>query len=152
ELVLNDGSVVEAVRASISIPGIFIVAKREGRYLVDGVLVNPVPVSVLKSMGAELTIAVNVLPHATARDKSYWLRKQGTEATKEPNIFHVLMQSIYIGTHSLASSNLKNADIAIEPAVAHIGPNEFDRADECIQQGELAAKKAIPQIKRLLAA
>ena len=152
ELVINDGSVVEAIRASISIPGIFTVAKREGRYLVDGGLVNPVPVSVLKNMGAELTIAVNVFPHATARDKSYWLRKREAEATKEPNIFHILMQSIYIGTHSLALSALKNADIAIEPAVAHIGPYEFNRADKCIQQGELAAKKSIPQIKRLLAA
>jgi len=151
EMVIDKDSVVEALRASISIPGIFTVVKREGQYLVDGGLVNPVPVSVLKGMGAEITIAVNVLPHATARDKSYWLRKQGTEANKEPNIFHILMQSIYIGTHSLALSAIKNADIAIEPEVAHIGPNEFSRAKECIRQGELAAQKSISQIKRQLA-
>ena len=66
EVVIDQGSVLEGVRASISIPGIFTVAKREGRYLVDGGLVNPVPVSVLKKMGADFIIAVNVMPDVGA--------------------------------------------------------------------------------------
>lgn len=151
EVVISEGSVVEAIRASISIPGIFTVVKREGRYLVDGSLVNPVPVSVLKTMGADLIIAVNVIPDITARDRTRWLEKQRKQEAREPNIFHILMQSIYIGTHSLAKSSLEGADIAIEPRVAHIGPAEIHRAKECIQQGALAAQKAIPEIKRQLA-
>jgi len=67
EVVLNEGSVPEAVRASISIPGIFTVVKMDNRYLVDGGLVNPVPVSVAREMGADLVIAVNVIPPVARR-------------------------------------------------------------------------------------
>ena len=150
EVVISEGSVVEAVRASISIPGIFTLAKQKGRYLVDGGLVNPVPVSVLKRMGADFIIAVNVIPDIMARDRSHWLDKEKAKDTKEPNIFHILMQSIYIGSHSLARASLENADIVIEPEVAHIGPSEFNRAQEFIQQGELATQKSIPELKRRL--
>ena len=62
EVVIERGSVPEALRASISVPTIFTVVKWEGRYLVDGGLVNPVPVSVVKRMGADFVIAVNVAP------------------------------------------------------------------------------------------
>jgi NTE family protein len=62
EVVINSGSVSDALRASISIPGIFTVVKREGRYLVDGGLTTPVPVNVVKQMGADFIIAVNVNP------------------------------------------------------------------------------------------
>ena len=64
EVVIDQGLVLEAVWASLSIPGIFSIVKTGGRYLVDGGLVNPVPVSVLKKMGADFIIAVNVLPDA----------------------------------------------------------------------------------------
>lgn len=62
EVVLSDGSLVEAVRASISIPGIFTPVEHSGRYLVDGGLVNTVPVSVCREMGADYVIGVNVIP------------------------------------------------------------------------------------------
>lgn len=152
EVVISEGLVVEAVRASISIPGIFTLAKQKGRYLVDGGLVNPVPVSVLKRMGADFIIAVNVIPDIMARDRSHWLGKQGAEVAKEPNIFHILMQSIYIGTHALAKLSFEEADIVIEPRVAHIGPTDFHHAQECIQQGELATQKFISELKGKLSA
>jgi len=152
EIVISEGSVIEAIRASISIPGIFTPAKIEGRYLVDGGLVNPIPVSILQQMGAEFIIAVNVLPDITARDKSHWLSNEGVEAAKEPNILYILMQSIYIGSYSLARSSLINADIVIAPKVAHIGPGDFHHAQKCIQQGEIAAQKSVAELKRKLAA
>ncbi len=152
EVVITEGSVVEAIRASISIPGIFTVAKRGGRYLVDGGLVNPVPVSVLKRMGADFTIAVNVIPDVTARDRSHWIAKERAKGYRKPSIFHILMQSIYIGTHSLAKSSLEDANIVIEPEVAHIGPGDFHRAEECIQQGEVATQNSIAELKRQLEA
>jgi len=147
EMVLSEGSVVEAIRASISIPGIFTPAKREGRYLVDGGLVNPVPVSVLKRMGADFTIAVNVIPDITAIDRSHWLAKQGAKA---PNILNIVMQSIYIGSRSLARSSLEDADIIIEPRVAHISPADFHSAKECIQEGERVTQDSIPIIKKAI--
>ena len=67
EVVLREGSVVEAVRASISIPIIFKVARTNGRYLVDGGLVNNVPVSVAKKMGADFIIAVDITPNKAER-------------------------------------------------------------------------------------
>lgn len=60
EIVLDKGDVIEAVRASISVPGIFTPVRRDGRVLVDGGLVNPVPVSTARSMGAEFVIAVDL--------------------------------------------------------------------------------------------
>ena len=62
EVVLREGSLVEAVRASISLPGIFTPVRIKGRYLVDGGLVSEVPVSVCREMGAEYVIGVNVIP------------------------------------------------------------------------------------------
>ena len=150
EIVINEGSVMEAVRASFSIPGLFSVAKREGKYLVDGGLVNPVPISIVKNMGAEFIIAVNVIPDISAPDKTYWTGRKGRRAFKEPNIIEILMQSIYIGAHPLVQTALKSADLVIEPRVASIGPGDFHRARECILQGELATEDSIPKLKRLL--
>jgi NTE family protein len=69
EVVLNQGDLIEAIRASISIPGIFAPVKKDEGFLVDGGLVNPVPVSVARDMGAEYVIAVN-LNHSIAGKRS----------------------------------------------------------------------------------
>ena len=150
EIVIARGSVPEAVRASISIPGIFTVVKKGGRYLVDGGLVNPVPVNLAKRMGADFIIAVNVIPDVT--DRAHRVDKEGTKGSKEPNIIHILLQSIHIGTYSLVRASFEEADIVIEPDVAHIGAGEFHRAREGILLGERAAQSSIPEIKRKLAA
>lgn len=68
EIVFESGSLIDAVRASISIPGIFRPFKREEVYLVDGGIVNPVPVSVVKDMGAEIIIAVNLNSDSDAEE------------------------------------------------------------------------------------
>ncbi|MFQ5996723.1 MAG: patatin-like phospholipase family protein [Dehalococcoidales bacterium] len=150
EVVIDRGSVPEAVRASISIPALFTVVKRGGRYLVDGGLVSPVPVDLAKRMGADFVIAVNVIPDVA--DRVHRVTKEGMKDFKAPNIIHIVMQSIYVGTSSLVRSNLEGADIVIEPKVAHIGAGDFHHAEECIRQGELAAQSSIPEIKRKLEA
>jgi NTE family protein len=150
EVVITEGSVMEAVRASFSIPGLFSVERRQGRYLVDGGLVNPVPITTVKNMGAEFTIAVNVIPDMSAPDTTPWTGRRGRSGFKEPNIAEILMQSMYIGARPLVQTALKSADLAIEPQVASIGPGDFHRARECILQGELAAADSIPKLKRLL--
>lgn len=60
EVWLNEGPLIEALRASISLPGIFAPVRHDGRWLVDGALVNPLPVSVCQALGAQLVIAVNL--------------------------------------------------------------------------------------------
>jgi len=148
EVVIDSGSVPEALRASISIPGIFTLVKREGRYLVDGGLTTPVPVEVVRRMGADFIIAVNVNPDVA--DRMGRTSQERVAAHKEPNIFQVMMQSIYITTYSLARNSLENADIVIEPDVSHIGAGDFNKARELITRGRQAAQNAIPEIKRKL--
>ena len=150
EVIFDHGSVLAAIRASISIPAIFTLAKWEGRYLVDGGLVNPVPVDVVKRMGADFIIAVNVIPDVA--DRASRVDKKPVAGFKEPNIIHIIMQSIYIGTYSLVSHSLEGADIVIEPRVADIAYGELHRAAECVQRGEVAAQASIPEIKRKLEA
>ncbi len=65
EVWLREGSVVEAVRASSSLPGLFTPVYHNGHWLVDGGLVNPVPVSLCRAMGAELVIAVDLFLQRT---------------------------------------------------------------------------------------
>jgi NTE family protein len=148
EIVINSGSVPEALRASISIPGIFTVVKHEGRYLVDGGLTTPVPVEVVRNMGADFVIAVNVNPDVA--DRMGKTSQKRVSAHKEPNIFQIMMQSIYITTYSLARNSLENADIVIEPDIYNIGAGDFSKARELITRGRQAAEEAIPEIKRKL--
>ena len=60
EVIIQDGDIIEAVRASISVPGVFTPVRKNSAILVDGGLVNPVPVSVVREMGADLVIAVDL--------------------------------------------------------------------------------------------
>ncbi len=136
EVVIKRGLVWEGVRASGSIPILFTAAKWEGRYLVDGALVNPVPVNVLKAMGAAFIIAVNVIPYRTI------------EEVKEPNIFSIIMQMLNISSCQMVKSCLSGADVVIEPQLGHIAANDFHRVQECVRQGELATQGSIPEIKR----
>jgi len=79
EVVIREGDIIEAVRASFSIPGILTPVRRNGRVLVDGGLVNPVPVSVLREMGADFVIAVD-LNHGVVGGRP----SRGTIAPPEP--------------------------------------------------------------------
>ena len=147
EVVIKQGLVWQGVRASGSIPVILSAVKRQGRYLVDGALANPVPVSVLKEMGADFIIAVNVTPDL--RERIHQVSEEQVEA-KEPNILNVIMQMIHIIGYRMVESSLVGADVIIEPQVTHIGWGDFHRAPEYILQGELAARSCILEIKRKL--
>jgi NTE family protein len=149
EIVITSGKVIDALRASISLPGIFTVVKREGRYLVDGGLTTPLPVNVVRSMGADFVIAVNVNPDVTKRlGKAYQAR---IAMHKPPNLLQIMMQSIYITTWALAHASLAAADVAIEPDLGSITSSDFKLAARMIYQGREAAEKALPEIKKKLA-
>jgi len=90
EVVITKGSTVEAVRASISIPGIFTPCKYNESFLVDGGLVNPLPVNCVRDMGADFIIAVNVLP--SPEKESYKLRIKGEE--RKPLTFPITSEIV----------------------------------------------------------
>ena len=143
EVIISQGSVLEGIRASISIPLIFSATRWRGRYLVDGGLINPVPVSTLKNMGADFIIAVNVIPNL----KTELVQ---SEHIKGPGILDIIMHSMYIGNALLVRHSLEGADISIEPQVRHIGAGDFHKAEECILQGKKAAEASIPKIRNQL--
>lgn len=143
EVVIKDGLVASAVRASISIPGIFLPVEWDGRILVDGGLVNPVPVSTVRDMGAEFIIAVNVLPHPQGR-----ISKQGSgDLSRGLNIFAILMQMVDISANLIARASLEGADLVIEPDVAHVSPTDFHLASELIPRGEEAAERVLSMVE-----
>jgi NTE family protein len=154
EVVIKNGPVLDAVIASISWPVIMRLNRRQGRYLVDGGVVNPVPVSVLKDGSADFIIASNVIvpPADRARDyPSATYIQKNNQGIKEPNIFNIMMQFINITSYQAVKHGVTGADVVIKPAVADIGFSDFPRARECIFRGELAAQSSMPEIKGLLA-
>lgn len=149
EVVIRKGSVVEAVRASISMPGIFVPVTLEDRCLVDGGLTNPVPADILHDMGAGLIVAVNVLVEPQESKHAASLSKEGGVAGL-PNIFNALIQSIYIMEYEITKARTLKADVVITPNVSHIGAFEFHRGEEAILAGYEAARKALPKLHRLV--
>ena len=161
QVILTSGSVIDAVRASFSVPGILTPVRVGGRYLVDGGLVNEVPVGVCRQLGAEYVVGVNVIPDPSAmlqrpRTGGRWARrKKATAATesqmrrsetarqRRPNLVQVLSQSLLIPGYRIAVQDLAGADLAISPAAGGIGFFDFDRAAEAIAAGEEAAREAL---------
>jgi NTE family protein len=146
EVIFRKGPVVQSVRASISIPGVFVPVTLEGRCLVDGGLVNPVPVDILRDMGAKFIIASNVI---TEKSTNPVISKK-CNAASIPNIFHTLIQSLHIMEYEIIKLKTLNADVIITPDVSHIEAYDFHRGEEAIQAGYDAARKAIPKIQNFI--
>jgi NTE family protein len=154
EVVMTRGSVVEAVRASISIPVVFAAVKRKGRYLIDGGLVNQVPVNIVRAMGADYVIAVNVVPRHLSKVKHKLVEektKPASDVGPHPNIFNIMMNTLDIANSYRVEASLIGADAVIEPCTIGVGSADFHQAAQCILQGELATIDAVLKIKRELA-
>jgi NTE family protein len=166
EIWLRDGKVVEAMRASLSLPGVFKPKRVNGHWLVDGALVNPVPVSICRALGAEMVIAVNLNADlmGKAHESDEPPDENGKAANKltssfrhfghgEPSTFNVMVTSLNIIQDRIARSRLAGdpPDISINPRIGHIGLLEFDRADELIRAGEQAVERAMPEIQDAIA-
>lgn len=161
QVVLRTGPVISAVRASISVPGIFTPVNVRGRYLVDGGLINMVPVSICRDMGAEYVVGVNVIPdpsrlihkledgreHEAMEESGRRSRPPRSRGPKSgaPNVVKVLIQSLYIPGYRIAMENLKDADLAISPEVGDIGFFQFDKEVEAIEAGEKAAREVLEE-------
>jgi NTE family protein len=148
QVILNEGSLLKAVRASISIPVVFVPVNYNGRYLVDGGMLNPVPSDVVRSMGATFTIAVNVLNDPKKRKH---LGLTGNKkSNRAPSIMNTFVQSIYIMEYEIMRASILKADIIIEPDVSGIEPYDFHRGSEAIEAGYNAAIAVIPEISNLI--
>ncbi len=147
EVVINKGSVIEAVRASFSIPAIFVPVRSEDRCLVDGGLTNPVPSNILRDMGAKFTIAVNVLiePH---KRKPVNLSQKDMRPDM-PDIFNTVIQSIYIMEYEIIKARIVKADLIISPEVGRIEAYEFYKAESAILAGYKAALNALPRLQKV---
>jgi NTE family protein len=148
-VILRSGSVPEALRATVSMPGLFRVHYHEDRYLVDGGLTVPIPVDLAREMGADFVIAVNVNPDVASRRGA--AAQKRLAAGKEPTIWQVISQSVYISTYALSQTNLERADVAIEPDMGEFNLTDFNRVPEIIEAGRQATEAAIPDIVRKLA-
>ncbi len=178
EVWLREGSTVEAVRASIALPALFAPVVREGRVLVDGALVNPVPVSLARAMGADIVIAVDLSsdmlnrrsraepePEAAA-ELSAWRRKlqenlgalmnarpagDQDDRTKLPSILEVVTTSLNIMQVRICRSRMAGEppDAIVAPRLAHLGLLDYHRAREAIEEGERAVEAALPGLNAL---
>lgn len=150
EVWLREGQVVEAVRASIALPGLFTPVERDGRLLVDGALVNPVPVSLCRAMGADFVIAVDLGSAIVGR---YVKKLDGEKRRKRlPSMVEVVAGSINIMQVQVSRSRLAGepADVVITPHLGHLGMLDYHRAGEAIAEGVETTAAMIPQIRRLM--
>lgn len=147
EVWFRSGSVADAVRASIATPGLFTPWQDKDRLLVDGALVNPVPVSLARAMEAEFVIAVDLNSHLAGRHA----RARG-KAVKAPTMMEVMSGSINIMSARINRSRLAGepAEAVIQPRLAEMGLMEYHRGAEAIAEGRAAGEQAVPQIRRLL--
>jgi len=157
EVIFKEGSVLDAVRASISMPAVFVPVKIGNRYLIDGGSSNPLPVDVVKEMGAEYVIVSNIVPSPSQRETSLKKRKNGgdresflnnvkeklfgAEDESLPNMFDVLVQSLHVTEYKIVERKLREADLVITPEIAQIGTLDFTRGKEAIRKGEEAARE-----------
>ncbi|MBM7581915.1 NTE family protein [Caldicoprobacter guelmensis] len=135
---LNEGKVYKAVRASISIPGIFTPVEHGDYILVDGGLLARVPVDTVKRMGADVVIGVDV----------------GFRGQHRPplNIMEVIIQSFEVVELEVLKSNVEKGDVIIYPDVQDVHPFYFDKVDECVQKGRQATLEVLGRIKDLIEA
>ncbi len=141
EVVIDKGGLVDAVLASISVPGVFEPVRLDGKILVDGGIINPVPTNVLSLMGINKIIAVNTLP---SPDDVVRSKKKVT------NIFDIIVNSVQAGEYILAEMSCQNADVAMHPIVPTMDWYEFFKLDLAIARGEEEAKRFLPAIRELV--
>jgi NTE family protein len=137
--VFCSGSIIDPVRASCAYPGMVLPVEIRGRWLVDGMLSHPVPTHPLREMGAERVLAVQ-------------LKGQWSKTTAPRHLFDVIGQSFAIAQDMMSAVWRSAADVVIEPDVAGFDYDDFKRAGELIRVGELAMRRALPEVRKWLEA
>ncbi len=137
EIVLNEGSLRTAVRASSSIPGIFPPVKLHDLLLVDGAATDSIPVQIVKGQGAHYVFAVDV-------------SKCIENDSPLSNGLQIIYRAEDIVTYHLTQERLVGADLVLRPEVRHFSWAAVNKMDEIIAAGEQAAKEALPRIKEII--
>jgi NTE family protein len=172
EIWLQHGKLLDVVRASIAMPGLFTPVVRDGTVLVDGGLVNPVPVSMCRALGAEIVIAIDLswgklgpyrnmgraLP--TPGERSWFERLRGRKNGSPdrpadppiPSIFEVFNTALDITEQRVARSRLAGepADVLITPLLPDFGTMEYHRGAEAIAEGRAAVERMSPLIEQVM--
>lgn len=181
EIWFTQGPVLHAVIASIALPGLFPPVPYQGRWLVDGGLVNPVPVSLCHALGAEVVIAVNLngdivgkhfrppAPRNKSRDNQKNMLEVFITTLREyspalfstdknthspPSLFEAIAGAINITQDRITRSRMAGdpPDVLLTPRLSHIGLLEFHRAGEAIDEGRACVRRARSAIEHLLSA
>nr|WP_321399893.1 cyclic nucleotide-binding and patatin-like phospholipase domain-containing protein [uncultured Desulfobacter sp.] len=141
EVIFETGDVTDAVRSSIAIPAIFSPFKHQGRWMVDGGLLNPVPVDVLLRKGADMVIAVCIESKPSEAETSQ----------KDPGIKQIISQTISI-VHSRATSDfVKNADLVLYPDVGTYAWDDFHQGRALMRHGMEECFERLPDIQKMIA-
>nr|WP_244510737.1 patatin-like phospholipase family protein [Microvirga guangxiensis] len=180
EIWLTRGPLVQAMRASYALPGVFDPVLIGGRWLMDGALVNPIPITAARALGADLVICVNLNGEVRVRGtviQSYdsetsdqkeieeviedaprkWSLFSSTRGERQrkpdaPGMATVMVDAFNITQDRIARSRLAGdpPDVMIAPKLAKMGLFEFHRAQECITLGRQATERALPDILELI--
>lgn len=175
EVWLQHGPLLTAIRASISLPGVFTPVFVRGRWLVDGGLVNPVPVSLCRALGADLVIGVDLnqglvraayrqqdaqIQSAVVRDHSeksdvssgQKAEPEQVAAAKPPNINWVVNASLSIMQDRITRSRLAGdpPDLLLTPRVSHIAWSDFTNSRPAIEEGYNVVQRSIVALRGLL--
>ncbi len=133
-VVLDKGSVARAVRASSAIPGVFTPVDYQGKLLVDGGLMDNIPIAVARARGADIVIAVDISENVTNFNVT--------------NLVDVVLQAVNIMFNENVKNKKKDADVLIAPAVGDVGMLDFTQKKRCMLTGIEAAQKVMPEIKK----
>ncbi len=140
EVILDKGNVIKNVRASISVPGLFVPVKINNMVLVDGGVINNMPHDIARSMGADIVIAVDVVTKSTM-----------TELPK--TLVGHFMEAWFISQKELQNNKRKYYNILIQPDTSKFEQTDYKGklAIEIIEQGRIATLKNLDKIKKLIA-
>jgi len=136
--IFKQGSLADAIRASCAFPGLFEPVQIGTRYLADGGLVAPVPTRAARDLGAEIVVGVSVCLHDGQRGAP-------------TNIFQVVSRAVSAAQKHQLEAWERHADLVLRPSVQSLAWDDFDRIEEAIDAGAVAARSALPQIRKLLA-
>jgi len=178
EVWLTQGSIIQAVWSSMAMPGLFPAIRNDHRWLVDGGLVNPVPVSVCRALGADIVIAVNLngdivgkhlekpIPEKNSNnsitEKISELVKEYTNLSffdediknkeRPPSLLNAIAASVNITQDRITRSRMAGdpPDIMFSPKLSDIGLLELYRAEEAIMEGRRCVQRKIPELKDII--
>jgi NTE family protein len=140
-VVFSHGDLPLAIRSSMSVPGAFAPTNVDGKLLVDGGLTDNVPIDVVRDMGADRLIVVDVgSPLA-----------EESQLTNPVALLNQMVSALMAEKTARQLGALDDRDILIRPALGNLGAGEFNRANEAIAIGRAAAEAALPRLRQLTA-